>query len=394
MMEMTKITEGTKTANATKNTSAPKSEKSQNIFSYTLDELAQIFQPKFRAKQIYKWLYVYYKQDFLEMSDLPKDLRQNLAGQFCAKNLEILKVEESKDGSKKYLFKTKDGYTFESVLLKMKEKLQDEDGKILNSEKWSICVSSQVGCKVGCAFCFTAKGGFQRDLESGEIVEQIVQIKAHNEIPPQKRVNIVYMGMGEPLDNLENVTKAIRILSELDGLSISARRQTISTSGIAPKIRELGKLNLGVQLAISLHAVDDKLRSALIPMNRKYNIQQVLDEVRKFPIDLRKRVMFEYLMIKDLNDSLKEAKKLLSLLNGIRSKVNVILFNPHEGSKFGRPSMEKAREFADFLTQKGLLCTIRESKGLDISAACGQLREKEKDLSADRKIDREAEAKG
>lgn len=379
MTEMTKITKATKT------TLKPEKKESQNIFSYTFDELAQILQPKFRAKQIYKWLYVYYKQDFLEMSDLPKDLRQNLAGEFCARNLEILKVEESKDGSKKYLFKTKDSYTFESVLLKMKEKLQDENGKILNSEKWSICVSSQIGCKVGCAFCFTAKGGFQRDLESGEIVEQIVQIKAHNEISPQKRVNIVYMGMGEPLDNLENVTKAIRILSELDGLSISARRQTISTSGIVPKIRELGELNLGVQLAISLHAVDDKLRSALIPMNRKYNIQQVLDEVRKFPIDLRKRVMFEYLMIKDINDSLKEAKKLLSLLDGIRSKVNVILFNPHEGSKFGRPSMEKAREFADFLTQRGLLCTIRESKGLDISAACGQLREKEKNLSTESK---------
>lgn len=353
-----------------------KSESKHNIFGFTFAELEQRFSPKFRAKQIYKWLYVYYAQDFLQMTDLPRDLRNELEQGFCAKNLEIVRVEESRDKSKKYLFRTQDGYTFESVLLQMKEKQIDEDGRILRSEKWTICVSSQVGCKVGCAFCLTTKGGFQRNLESGEIVEQVTQIKAHNGIAPQKRVNIVYMGMGEPLDNLENVAKAVKILGELNGLSISARRQTISTSGIAPKIYELGKRNLGVQLAISLHAVDDHLRSRLIPMNRNYNITQVLDEVRRFPVDMRKKVMFEYLMIKDLNDSLQEAKKLLVLLEGIRSKVNIILFNPHSGSRFHRPSLQKAREFADFLTHRGLLCTIRESKGLDISAACGQLREK------------------
>lgn len=184
------------------------------------------------------------------------------------------------------------------------------------------------------------------------------------------------MGMGEPLDNLDSVARAVRIFSELDGLSISPRRQTISTSGIAPKIKKLGQLNLGVQLAISLHAVDDTLRSRLMPINKAYNIAQVLEEVRAFPIDLRKRVMFEYLMIKDVNDSPTEAKNLLALLDKIPAKVNVILFNPHTGSEFARPSRQKAQEFADFLTQRGLLCTIRESKGLDIDAACGQLREK------------------
>lgn len=349
-----------------------------NIFNYTLEELGAVVSPKFRAQQIYKWLYIEYKSDFDTMSNLPKTLRERLIQTHSAYNLEIIKCEQSRDGSKKYLFRTHDEHTFESVLIQMREKQRDVNGKILSSEKWTICVSSQIGCKVGCAFCFTAKGGFCRNLEAGEIVEQVVQIKRDNAIAPHKRVNIVYMGMGEPLDNFENVTKAIRILSDRDGLSISARRQTISTSGIAPKIKKLGLLDLGVQLAISLHAVDDVLRSQLIPMNKAYNIAQVLDEVRAFPIDMRKRVMFEYLMIKDLNDSLREAKKLLALLNGIRAKVNVILFNPHEGSEFLRPSEEKAKMFADFLTHRGLLCTIRESKGLDISAACGQLREKVK----------------
>ena len=168
----------------------------------------------------------------------------------------------------------------------------------------------------------------------------------------------------------------LKLLAELDGLSISARRQTISTSGIAPKIKELGELNLGVQLAISLHAVSDELRSKLMPINKAYNIAEVLNEVRAFPVDSRKRVMFEYLMIKGVNDDIKAAKKLLALLNGIKAKVNLILFNPHEGSEFERPLMEDVRAFADFLVKKGLLCTIRESKGIDISAACGQLREK------------------
>lgn len=352
--------------------------KKKNIFSYTLSELSESIKPKFRAQQIYKWLYIEYKMDFESMSNLPKHLREELSQEYSVQNLEILKCEQSRDGSKKYLFRTHDGHTFESVLIQMRDKQHDANGKIVSGEKWTICLSSQIGCKVGCAFCFTAKGGFYRNLEAGEIVEQVVQIKRDNAIPPHKRVNIVYMGMGEPLDNFENVTKAIRILSEKDGLSISARRQTISTSGIAPRIKKLGMLDLGVQLAISLHAVDDTLRSRLIPMNKAYNIAQVLDEVRDFPVDARKRVMFEYLMIKDLNDSLKEAKQLLSLLDGIRAKVNLILFNPHKGSEFLRPSEERAKAFADFLTQKGLLCTIRESKGLDISAACGQLREKEK----------------
>lgn len=350
----------------------------QNIYNYTLEELETMLHPSFRAKQIYHWLYVKYAHQFFEMKNLPKTLQKELSETFSADHLSILKIETSQDGSKKYLFKTKDHLSFESVLIKMRDKKTDKEGRILEGEKYTLCLSSQVGCKVGCVFCSTAKGGFVRNLSAGEIVEQVVRLKEDHGLAPEKRVNIVYMGMGEPLDNFENVTKAIQIIAELNGLSISTRRQTISTSGIAPKIKKLGELNLGVQLAISLHAVSDDLRSKLIPMNKAYNIQSVLEAVRAFPVDMRKKIMFEYLVIKDLNDDLESAKALLKLLDGIRAKVNLILFNPHEESQLERPCLDQVKKFADFLISKGLLCTIRESKGIDISAACGQLREKEK----------------
>ena len=348
----------------------------KNIYNYSLDELMCEFAQSYRAKQLYNWLYIKYEKDFLMMQNLPKDIRENLKQNYNAQNLKCLIEEISKDGTKKYLFKTKDGHTFESVLIKMKDKKNDENGKILESEKYTFCISSQIGCRVGCAFCSTARGGFVRNLEAGEIVEQVVNLKKYNNILPEKRVNIVYMGMGEPLHNFENLTKAIRILSSLEGLSISPKRQTISTSGIPPFIDKLGELNLGVQLAISLHAVNDALRSKLMPINKTYNIQNIIDSINRFPINLRKKVMFEYLVIKDINDDLGSAKDLVQLLNGIPAKVNLILFNPHSGLKFQRPEMQKVKAFADFLMSKGLFATIRESKGIDISAACGQLREK------------------
>lgn len=349
-----------------------------SLYGYTLNELKSLLSPSFRAKQVYHWLYHRYENNIALMDNISKKTQEYLQSHFVVSQIEPVRIEKSSDGSKKYLFQTKDGHTFESVLIQMKQKKLDENGGIIESEKWTMCLSSQIGCKVGCAFCFTAKGGFVRNLNAGEIVEQVVMMKREANIAPNKRVNIVYMGMGEPLDNLANVAQAIKILAQLDGLSISARRQTISTSGIAPKIKKLGELNLGVQLAISLHAVSDELRSKLMPINKAYNIAEVLNEVRAFPVDSRKRVMFEYLMIKGVNDDIKSAKKLLSLLNGIKAKVNLILFNPHEGSEFERPLIEDVKVFADFLVKKGLLCTIRESKGIDISAACGQLREKVK----------------
>ena len=350
----------------------------KNLLDYTQAELAQIIEPKFRTKQIYEWLYKKNARSFDEMSNLPKDIREKLKNEFYIEPLEMIKNEISSDGSIKYLFKLKDGKTIESVLLPMKEEIVDENGKIQKHARYTICVSSQVGCKMGCSFCLTAKGGFIRNLTAGEIVGQILWIKRENKIPYERRVNIVYMGMGEPLDNLNNVAKAVNILKDNDGLAIGARRQTISTSGLASQIKKLGELDLGVLLAISLHAVTDELREKLMPVNKAYNIASVMDAVRGFPIDMRKRVMFEYLIMDKVNDSQNDAKALVKLLHGIKAKVNLILFNPHEGSSYQRPSQENVEKFRDYLQSHGVTCTIRQSKGLDISAACGQLKERSK----------------
>ncbi|MFA6788266.1 MAG: 23S rRNA (adenine(2503)-C(2))-methyltransferase RlmN [Arcobacteraceae bacterium] len=349
----------------------------QSIYEYTLEELKAILKPSFRAKQVYNWLYKKYITNFDDMKNLPNDLKDTLKKDFKANSLEILKKEISKDGSIKYLFKLEDGHTIETVLLLMKKKKINDDGVIERSEKYTVCVSTQVGCKVGCSFCLTAKGGFIRNLNTAEIVEQIVQLKKDNDIAENKALNIVYMGMGEPLDNYDNLVKAITIFSELDGLAIAARRQTVSTSGISTKIAKLGQENLGIQLAISLHAVDDELRTELIPMNKAYNIASIIEAVKNFPIDARKKVMFEYLVIKDKNDDIASAQKLIKILNGINAKVNLIYFNPYPGTSYQRPTRENMIKFQEYLLSKSLICTIRESKGLDISAACGQLKEKD-----------------
>ncbi len=348
----------------------------ESIMNYTKDELSKIIKPSFRAKQIYRWIYTSYVDSFDEMKNLPKDLRKELDDKYTLSPLKILAKEQSKDGSIKYLFGLQNGLSMEAVLLPMKKEIKDENGNIIQSSKYTICISSQVGCKMGCAFCLTAKEGFKQNLTAGEIVAQVLSIKKDKNIAPNKRVNVVYMGMGEPLDNLDNVIKAIKIFSDPDGLSISPRRQTISTSGLAHNIKKLGDSNLGVLLAISLHAVDDTMREKLMPINKAYNIAAVLDAVREFPIDQRKRVMFEYLVIKDLNDDIKSAKKLVKLLHGIKAKVNLIYFNPYPNSPFQRPSEKDVIAFQTYLREHGLTCTIRESKGLDISAACGQLYEK------------------
>ena len=332
-------------------------------------------EPKFRIKQIFHWLYHHYVEDFSQMKNLPKALQENLSERFEITPLKIATVQDSIDGSRKYLFELHDGHTVEAVLLLMKPKVYNEDGSLKHHERYTICISSQVGCKVGCAFCLTAKGGFVRNLSAGEIVEQVRIIKRDNGIAANRRVNIVFMGMGEPLDNLDAVAQAIKIMKDPDGLMISPHRQTISTSGLSHKIARLGKLELGVNLAISLHAVDDALREKLMPINRAYNIASIIEAVRRFPVNTRKKVLFEYLMIKDVNDDLKAAKKLVALLDGIKAKVNLIYFNPYPGTEFKRPDEASMVRFQEYLLSKGVLCTIRESKGIDISAACGQLRE-------------------
>ncbi len=346
------------------------------ILDYTKEELRTIIKPAFRAKQIFGWIYHQYVDSFDAMQNIPKALREELESKYSLMPLRILRKEEAADGTIKYLFELADGKTIETVLLRMKEEERDCNGLLVHHAKYTVCVSTQIGCKVGCSFCLTAKGGFTRDLSAGEIVAQVLAVKMDNDIAANRRLNIVYMGMGEPLDNLDSLAKAIKIFKDEEGMSISGKRQTVSTSGISSKIDKLGKMDLGVHIAISLHAVDDELRTELIPMNKAYNIASIIDAVRRFPIDTRKRVMFEYLVIKGKNEDLDSAKKLIKLLHGIKAKVNLIYFNPYPGSDYRRPDPSDMVKFQEYLVQHGLLCTIRDSKGIDISAACGQLKEK------------------
>jgi 23S rRNA (adenine2503-C2)-methyltransferase len=338
----------------------------------------QIVKPSFRAKQIFGWMYHNYAQDFEDMKNIPKSLKEELLQNYVVNPLTIINKELSSDGTIKYLLQMQDGKTIEAVWLKMKEEVLDDNKQVVQEAKYTICVSTQVGCKVGCSFCLTAKGGFTRDLEASEIVAQVVTLKRDNNHKHNRMINIVYMGMGEPLDNLTNLAKAIEIFKEKEGLAISGKRQTVSTSGLSNKIDQLGEMDLGVHIAISLHAVDDELRTELIPMNKAHNINSIIEAVKRFPIDTRKRVMFEYLVIKDKNDDIASAKKLVKLLSGIKAKVNLIYFNPYPGTSYDRPSREDMVAFQEHLVKHGLLCTIRDSKGIDISAACGQLKEKTK----------------
>jgi len=352
------------------------SELKPSLMDYTLKELQAIVKPAFRAKQIYGWMYHQYADNYDDMKNIPKILKEELSQKYLVNPLKIVQKEESSDGTIKYLLELQDGKTMEAVWLKMKDEQVDESGNIYQEAKYTICVSTQVGCKVGCTFCLTAKGGFTRDLSAGEIVAQVVTLKSDNNHKHNRKINIVYMGMGEPLDNLNNLAKAIEVFKENDGLCIGGKRQTVSTSGLSTKIDKLGEMDLGVHIAISLHAVDDELRSELIPMNKAHNINSIIEAVKRFPIDTRKRVMFEYLVIKNKNDDIASAKKLVKLLTDIKAKVNLIFFNPYPGTDYQRPSRADMVAFQEYLIQHGLLCTIRDSKGIDISAACGQLKEK------------------
>ena len=348
-----------------------------SILNYTKDELVSLLDKPFRAKQIFLAIYAKYIDNFKDITTLSKDYRDTLAKEYSILTTSIIKKERSSDGSIKYLIKLSDNHTIETVLLLMKDEQLSDSGKVTKQAQYTVCVSTQVGCKVGCSFCLTAKSGFVRNLTTAEIVAQVLLIKKDNNFPPEKRINIVYMGMGEPLDNLDNLSKAIYIFKDADGLAISPKRQTISTSGISSKIKKLGEMKLDVQLAISLHAVDNKLREELIPMNKAYPIESIIEAVRNFPIKKRQKVLFEYLVIKDINDDVSSAKKLIKLLHGLKAKVNLIYFNPYPGTLYQRPTKESMGNFANYLIKHGVMATIRSSKGIDISAACGQLREQE-----------------
>ncbi len=342
----------------------------KNILDFTREELAQWFENNgmrsFRAGQIFKWLYIRQVDSFDEMTDLSKDLREKLDAFFQIKRLFLEKKQVSADTTEKFLFRLDDGQFIESVLIPEKD-------------HFTLCVSSQVGCAQDCRFCLTAKGGFARNLSVGEIIAQVRDARQYvtkNGFDPLKLSNIVFMGMGEPLANYQNLIKSLKIIRDSDyGLKFSAKRVTVSTSGIVPKITQLG-LDTDVNLAVSLNATTDKVRSQLMPINKKYPMAQLLEACRTFSIKPRNKITFEYILMKGINDSKKDALKLTKLLAPIKAKVNLIPFNEHEKSEFKRPSKQKVREFLQILLDANFTAITRKSKGDDISAACGQLKAK------------------
>lgn len=336
-----------------------------DIKNLTLEELSAFIshlgKEKFRATQIMKWVYQKKAGTFDDMTNLSKDFRESLKSVAFISSLHAIKVEVSRDGTKKYLFQLADGNTIESVLI------PDED-------RLTLCISSQVGCPLDCGFCLTGSGGFVRNLETSEIVNQICAVQ--EDLPDDARMtNIVFMGMGEPLLNYNNVLKALKIMINGDGLNFSIRKITVSTSGIVPEMLRLGT-DTNVNLAVSLNATTDEVRTRLMPVNKKYPLNKLIAACREYPLAPRRRITFEYILIKGINDSLEDARRLARLVKGIPCKINLIPYNEHEGSVFKRPSDEVIRPFQEILQNVGYTALLRTSKGVDISAACGQLRGK------------------
>ncbi len=313
----------------------------------------------FRAGQIFKWIYLRNADSFEIMTDLGKEIRDLLLNSFTINRLDIVKKQESNDGTKKYLFKLEDGKFVESVLIREKS-------------HFTLCISSQVGCAQGCRFCLTAKGGFSRNLTTGEIVSQIRDIQKDMD-ESDNLSNLVLMGMGEPLANYDNLVNALNIITDTDfGLKFSTRRVTLSTAGLVPKFADLGN-DTKVNLAVSLNATDNKTRSMLMPINRKYPIEELLEACRLYPLKPRRKITFEYILIKGINDSPEDAGRLAKLLKPIKAKINLIPFNEHSKSDFKPPDSSVVLKFQKDLNNYGYSAIIRYSKGQDISAACGQL---------------------
>ena len=315
--------------------------------------------PVFRARQLLHWVYEKHVRSISDITELSKDLRGRLEGKAYISNLELLDRRISGDGTEKFLYGLEDGESIESVLI------TDED-------RLTLCISSQVGCAMACRFCLTGTMGLKRNLRPHEIVDQAISV--NRMIGPRKITNIVFMGMGEPLANFDNVVFALWRIT--DWMKISPRRITLSTSGIAAKIPELAIKAPKVRLAVSLNATTDAVRNSIMPVNRTYPLKALLDACRKFPLPARSSITFEYVLLKDVNNTREDANRLKNLLKGIPSKVNLIPFNPYPGSAFQRPDEKSVLEFQNILLKAHITAIIRKSKGQDIAAACGQLKAK------------------
>ncbi len=336
----------------------------KNIKDYDLkelkEELTKIGEKPFRAEQIFKWLYQEKVKEFSEMTNLSLELRKKLEENYTICNYKILKKQESKDGTIKYLFDVLDGNAIETVLMSY-------------HHGYSICVSSQIGCKMGCKFCASTGINFVRDLTSGEIVEQILAVEQDTGF---RISNVVFMGIGEPLNNYDNVINAIKIINNPKGLNIGARHISISTSGLVPRIYKLAEENIQCTLSISLHATNDEKRSSMMPINNAFNIAELMEACKYYIEKTHRRISFEYALAKDNNDNLEDAKELVKLLKGMLCHVNLIPINKIENGQYTKSSNENIMKFRDYLNDHGIVATIRRELGSDIDAACGQLRRK------------------
>ena len=333
-----------------------------NLLDFTLEEMEEFIsflgKEKFRARQIMKWLQQKGSASFADMTTLSHDFRDKLAEISRIQRPQIVKIQKSKDGTKKALLRLVDGLFIESVLIPGKS-------------HWTICISTQAGCAMNCRFCLTARQGLKRNLQPSEIVGQLIALR--QETPEGPNINnIVMMGMGEPLANYKNTLKAINILTCDFGLGISNRKITISTCGLAPQIVQLGK-DICINLAVSLNAPDDVTRNKLMPVNKKYPLKVLLDACGQYPMPGRRLLTFEYILIDGVNSSMRDAEKLASLLKGQRCKLNLIVFNEIPGSPFKSPPQKEVEAFQQMLIKKHYTTMIRASRGSDILAACGQL---------------------
>ncbi len=334
------------------------------LYGLDLEDLQHAVQlagaPAYRARQVLGWVYQKHIRDWEEAGNLPAALRRALGERFVLSALELIETYRSGEGdSVKYLFRTRDGQFLESVLITQQGRL-------------TVCVSTQIGCKMGCVFCASGKGKFGRNLTPGEIVEQVARIERASE---SRVTNVVFMGMGEPLDNFEAVMKALRILQAPWGFGIGARRITVSTVGIIPGILEFVRRSEGrVRLSVSLHSAHDASRTELVPVNKRYGLKELESALKKIHTRLKREITFEYTLIADRNDSPEEALALARLARPLKAKVNLIPYNPIREENFKRPESKKIEKFREILQSKDVRVTLRQTAGRDIEAACGQLR--------------------
>jgi 23S rRNA (adenine2503-C2)-methyltransferase len=341
-----------------------------DIRSLPLTDLQSIVmasgQPAYRATQLAEWLYHKRVVAWDDMTDLPRPLREKLAHDFTLHQLEMVRVLGSTDTTRKFLFRLGDGSLIESVLIPASPALYGD-----RSDRRTICISTQVGCAYGCKFCASGLDGFSRNLQPNEIVDQVIAVERAG---GEKIDNIVFMGMGEPLANFDNLMRAIRIINAPWGLGIGARHITVSTSGLAPQIRRLADEPMQIRLAISLHGASDHVRSQIMPVNRRYNLETLLSACDYYISRKKQRLTFEYILIEGINDMDDQAHLLARHARRLSARINLIPYNTVEGLEWSRPSRHRQEKFLAILKQHGVVATLRREKGHDIAAACGQLR--------------------